>query len=484
MYYVVLDLEWNQYHNPMWIPTSRAGVAMRDEIIQIGAVKVDEAMTPVDTFDMYVRLGGRRRLDRHVKKLTHIDESDLLSGEDFPAAAEMFEAWLGDTTAIISWGNEDMRVYLSNLAFYGIAAPNLAWFDGQKIFAKQVPEHGKLGLNAIAEESGLRINLPLHNALNDALLTACVLQKVNMEQGIREYNADKSAKPSTLTPLSTAKTHRHPTKEAAWEEAGATLLHCPKCISALSWQEGEQGSIDRWYKRASCDRHGEFIIKGEFLGQKAYTLKLSFFEPTEEVNQMIEAELNPSKSKRKRRRSRGSKAQASAAQAQPLTGDELFTKAVAFAAKAHEGQLLEPVQTPYIVHPMEVTQILSTLTDDSVLLAAAMLHDVPVKCPGISFEMLEAEFGAHVCMLLENLQSGEAGEEELKLMLADSLSGLRGLARVSTPEFWKQLGQRSIKRQMAADFRERLLKFEPLKATAAYEEYERLIKGVFGRIKL
>ena len=49
MFYVMLDLEWNQYHNPMWTPTSREGVIMHEEIIQIGAVKTDETLTPVDT---------------------------------------------------------------------------------------------------------------------------------------------------------------------------------------------------------------------------------------------------------------------------------------------------------------------------------------------------------------------------------------------------------------------------------------------------
>ena len=67
MYYVVIDLEWNQYHNPLRTPTSRSGVKMHEEIIQIGAIKTDHQMNPVDTFRMFIRLGGGRRLDKYVK---------------------------------------------------------------------------------------------------------------------------------------------------------------------------------------------------------------------------------------------------------------------------------------------------------------------------------------------------------------------------------------------------------------------------------
>ena len=32
MFYVVIDLEWNQYHNPLWTPESRSGVIMQAEV--------------------------------------------------------------------------------------------------------------------------------------------------------------------------------------------------------------------------------------------------------------------------------------------------------------------------------------------------------------------------------------------------------------------------------------------------------------------
>lgn len=42
----------------------------------------------------------------------------------------------------------------------------------------------------------------------------------------------------------------------------------------------------------------------------------------------------------------------------------LVTQAVIFAAQAHDGAARKGSEIPYIVHPMEVVAIASTMTDD------------------------------------------------------------------------------------------------------------------------
>ena len=65
----------------------------------------------------------------------------------------------------------------------------------------------------------------------------------------------------------------------------------------------------------------------------------------------------------------------------------LVTQAVIFAAQAHDGAARKGSEIPYIVHPMEVVAIASTMTDDPQVLAAAALHDVMEDC-GIGFDEL------------------------------------------------------------------------------------------------
>ena len=77
----------------------------------------------------------------------------------------------------------------------------------------------------------------------------------------------------------------------------------------------------------------------------------------------------------------------------------LTTMAVEFAARAHDGMLRKGTNVPYITHPMEVAAIVSVLTDDEEILAAALLHDVMEDC-GVTEQELSLRFGARVAYLV------------------------------------------------------------------------------------
>ena len=48
----------------------------------------------------------------------------------------------------------------------------------------------------------------------------------------------------------------------------------------------------------------------------------------------------------------------------------MIDKAIEFATKAHEGQLRKGTSRPYIVHPIEVGDIVSTMTRDEEVISA------------------------------------------------------------------------------------------------------------------
>ena len=74
MAYIVLDMEWNQNGIHQKCPVNKRGQMLKDEIIQIGAVKLDDALRFVDTFKIGVRLPGHRTLNRHVAKVVQINQ--------------------------------------------------------------------------------------------------------------------------------------------------------------------------------------------------------------------------------------------------------------------------------------------------------------------------------------------------------------------------------------------------------------------------
>ena len=53
----------------------------------------------------------------------------------------------------------------------------------------------------------------------------------------------------------------------------------------------------------------------------------------------------------------------------------LIQKAIIFATKKHEGQKRKGTDIPYIIHPMEVMQILTAMDCSQNVIIAGILHD-------------------------------------------------------------------------------------------------------------
>lgn len=64
--------------------------------------------------------------------------------------------------------------------------------------------------------------------------------------------------------------------------------------------------------------------------------------------------------------------------------------------KAHEGQFRKGTKRPYIVHPLEVAKIVSTMTDDEEMISAALLHDTLEDCRQVTKEQIKEAFGERV----------------------------------------------------------------------------------------
>lgn len=92
---------------------------------------------------------------------------------------------------------------------------------------------------------------------------------------------------------------------------------------------------------------------------------------------------------------------------QHIRNDALVVKAIKFATDAHEAvnQVRKYTQEPYIVHPLEVLDILLEFASGEVsveMLAAAACHDV-VEDTQVTLDEIEAEFGATVAQLVSDL---------------------------------------------------------------------------------
>lgn len=97
MEYVVMDLEWNH-------PTTRKKKVknLHGEIMQIGAVKVDEHMNVIDTFDMLVKPNFYHKVNHDIHELTGITTEELQSGTPFVEGIDLFRQWCGDEFKFIT----------------------------------------------------------------------------------------------------------------------------------------------------------------------------------------------------------------------------------------------------------------------------------------------------------------------------------------------------------------------------------------------
>ena len=77
----------------------------------------------------------------------------------------------------------------------------------------------------------------------------------------------------------------------------------------------------------------------------------------------------------------------------------MIQRAIAFATKAHDGQLRKGTMRPYILHPLEVGVIVARMTEDEEVISAAILHDTIEDCKGVTAKMIEQMFSNRVAEL-------------------------------------------------------------------------------------
>ena len=142
-------------------------------------------------------------------------------------------------------------------------------------------------------------------------------------------------------------------------------------------------------------------------------------------------------------------------------------EAIIYATIMHQGKIRRFSRNPYILHPIEVAQILSTMTDDEEVITAGILHDIVEDTDGTLGE-IEKRFGKRVAMLVDSDSEKDCAEEDqgvnwkrrkeesllaLKntqdigvkmLWLADTLSNIRTIAGLYSErgeEMWEMLDQ-------------------------------------------
>lgn len=191
MFYITLDLEWNQAYAQKALAVQRQLCSrLRGEVIQIGAVKLDKNMRICGSYQIIVKPKYYKKLHKHVSELTGITQEQMDVGTPLTVVAESFKRWCGEDFVFLTWGPDDVPMLKENFNVNGIDYDWLnSTYDLQQIFARQTDgEQKQRSLEFAMDHFEIPMNLPAHDALNDAYFTALVAQKLNVEDGIKTYN--------------------------------------------------------------------------------------------------------------------------------------------------------------------------------------------------------------------------------------------------------------------------------------------------------
>ena len=155
------------------------------EIIEIGAVKLNEKKEIVDSFQRLIKPQVYNWIHDSIHEVIHMNYKDLQNGTVFPQTVTEFIEWCGEEYYFFTWGNQDVMELQRNMKYYDklslIPGP-VTYYDVQKLFAIRYEENGeRRALEFAADKMGVEKKMEFHRALGDAYYTACILQKIEDE---------------------------------------------------------------------------------------------------------------------------------------------------------------------------------------------------------------------------------------------------------------------------------------------------------------
>ncbi|MBQ9988739.1 MAG: exonuclease domain-containing protein [Clostridia bacterium] len=262
MVYMVLDLEWNQ--PPPYRPRKALASPLRNEIIQIGAVMLDPSFKPIDEFRAAIRPVYNRVLHAHVAKLTGLEQADLDAGMPFSEAISLFRQWCGnDNCTILTWGNDDVSILQQNMAHYALEQGWIAaWYNLQPIYNRQM-EAGKnqVSLKNAAAALGVDLDIPAHDALNDARITALICGKLDLQAGLAAAGAEANNETSVRKLQARLSLLGFKTKKAVLADPRVTTVICPVCHAKMESLPFASQSRNKMITLSTCAEHGTYFVR-------------------------------------------------------------------------------------------------------------------------------------------------------------------------------------------------------------------------------
>ena len=311
MNYIVLDLEWNQSGE-----REQADEKLHFEIIEIGAVCLNDQKKMVSEFSHLVKPQVYHELHKITSKLIHMQMQELEHGKPFVEVMQAFLDWCGEDYIFCTWGPLDLTELQNNMQYYEmepLANAPIRYLDVQKLFSIAY-EDGKTrrALEYAVDFLEIEKDIPFHRAFSDAYYAGKVLATLPAST-LENYSYDIFHPPLTredevkvvFDNYAKYISRVFPDKQAALADREVVSSKCYICHKNLKKKlRWFTPNGKHYYCVANCDVHG--FMKGKIRirkseGESVFVVKTTKFITDEEAAD-ITARRDHARELRKKRR--------------------------------------------------------------------------------------------------------------------------------------------------------------------------------------
>lgn len=311
--YIIFDLEWNQAAD---VRTRRAN-SLLFEIIEIGAVKLNERREQIDDFHELIRPQVFHTMNQVTGELIHLKMEQLENCRSFPDVAADFVRWCGSDYIFCTWGSLDLTELQKNMDYYNMtpmSEKTVKYYDVQKLFSIAFEDRkSRRTLQYAVDFLDIRKDEAFHRAYTDAHYTAEIVRRIESDRVFKNYSFDTYRLPRTKSEeikicfedYSKYISREFPDKAAAMEDREVIATRCYICGAKtrkrIPWFTNNG---KHYYTIVNCARHG--AIKGKIRlrrtgGGRVYVVKTMRQIDPDVVQDIINKKNQVRKSRKERR---------------------------------------------------------------------------------------------------------------------------------------------------------------------------------------
>ena len=317
MNYIVFDLEWNQCPQGK----ARENPRLPFEIVEIGAIKLNENMEEIGRFHELIRPLVYHRLHKKTQEVIHLNDAELVHKRTFSPVIRDFFKWCGEDFEFVTWGSLDLTELQRNMDYYRIQNPlplPLYYYDLQKMFSLLYDDgKSRSSLEDAVEFLHVPKDHAFHRAFDDTYYTAEIMKRMDMKSVCRYESVDYHRLPQDRAAeieidFGTYRKYvsrEFSSKEEVLADKKVTAMRCVHCgLPVFKRVKWFSAGANMYLSLVQCPRHG--YTKGKIRLKKApdggcfavKTIKSADSESVSSIREKQEAV----KEKRKERRHRKS----------------------------------------------------------------------------------------------------------------------------------------------------------------------------------